>query len=96
MAVVAMGKRDISVDPDLPIPLHLHRSGQPAQPLTGCSVRKVMDQHAMMAVPDGLDLRIGDVVSFGASHPCLTFDKWRQVLLVDEELQVLETMPTLF
>jgi D-serine deaminase-like pyridoxal phosphate-dependent protein len=96
MAVVAMGKRDISVDPDLPIPLHLHRSGQPAQPLTGCSVRKVMDQHAMMVIPDDVDLRIGDIVSFGASHPCLTFDKWRQVLLVDDELQVLETMPTFF
>jgi D-serine deaminase-like pyridoxal phosphate-dependent protein len=96
LAVVAMGKRDISVDPDLPIPLHLHRSGQPAQPLTGCSVRKVMDQHAMMVIPDDVDLRIGDIVSFGASHPCLTFDKWRQVLLVDDELQVLETMPTFF
>ena len=96
LAVVAMGKRDISVDPDLPIPLHLHRCHQPAQPLTGCSVRKVMDQHAMMVIPDDVDLRIGDIVSFGASHPCLTFDKWRQVLLVDDELQVLETMPTFF
>jgi D-serine deaminase-like pyridoxal phosphate-dependent protein len=96
LAVVAMGKRDISVDPDLPIPLQLHRIGEPARPLTGCSVRKVMDQHAMMVIPEGLDLRIGDIVSFGASHPCLTFDKWRQVLLVDDDLQVLETMPTFF
>jgi D-serine deaminase-like pyridoxal phosphate-dependent protein len=96
MAVVAMGKRDISCDPDLPMPLQLHRSGEPARPLTGCSVRKVMDQHAMLTIPDNLDIRIGDIVSFGASHPCLTFDKWRQVLLVDDELQVLETMPTFF
>jgi D-serine deaminase-like pyridoxal phosphate-dependent protein len=96
MAVVAMGKRDISCDPDLPIPLQLHRPGEPARPLLDCSVRKVMDQHAMLAVPGNLDIRIGDVVSFGASHPCLTFDKWRQVLLVDDELQVLEAMPTFF
>ena len=96
LAVVAMGKRDISVDPDLPIPLQLHRPGQPARPLTGCSVRKVMDQHAMLVMPENADLRIGDIVSFGASHPCLTFDKWRQVLLVDDELQVLEVMPTSF
>jgi len=96
LAVVAMGKRDISVDPDLPIPLQLHRPGEPARPLTGCSVRKVMDQHAMMVLPGDLDLRIGDIVSFGASHPCLTFDKWRQVLLVDDDLRVLETMPTFF
>ena len=96
MAVVAMGKRDISCDPDLPIPLQLHRPGEPARPLTGCSVRRVMDQHAMVVIPEGTDIRIGDVVSFGASHPCLTFDKWRQVLLVDDGLRVLETMPTFF
>ena len=96
LAIVAMGKRDISVDPDLPIPLQLHRPGEPARPLTGCHVRKVMDQHAMMVMPERADLRIGDIVSFGASHPCLTFDKWRQVLLVDDDLQVLEVMPTWF
>ena len=96
LAVVAMGKRDISVDPDLPIPLRLHRPGEPARPLTGCSVRKVMDQHTMMVIPETADIRVGDIVSFGASHPCLTFDKWRQVLLVDDALRVLETMPTFF
>ena len=96
LAVVAMGKRDISVDPDLPIPLQLHRRDEPARSLTGCSIRKVMDQHAMMAIPEHAGLRVGDIVSFGASHPCLTFDKWRQVLLVDDKLQVLETMPTWF
>ena len=96
LAVVAMGKRDISVDPDLPIPLQLHRPGEPARPLTGCSVRKVMDQHTMMGIPEHTDLRIGDIVSFGASHPCLTFDKWRQVLRVDDDLRVLEVMPTFF
>ena len=96
LAVVAMGKRDISVDPDLPIPLQLHRPGEPARPLIGCSIRKVMDQHAMMVIPAHADLRVGDVVSFGASHPCLTFDKWRQVLLVDDDLRVLEVMPTFF
>lgn len=96
LAVVAMGKRDISVDPDLPIQLQLHRPGEPARPLAGCRVRKVMDQHAMMVIPDHTDIRVGDVVSFGASHPCLTFDKWRQVLLVDDTLQVLEVIPTFF
>ena len=96
LAVVAMGKRDISVDPDLPIPLQLHRPGEPAKPLQDCSVRKVMDQHAMMVIPERADIRIGDIVSFGASHPCLTFDKWRQVLRVDDDLRVLEVMPTFF
>ena len=96
LAVVAMGKRDISCDPDLPIPLQRHRPGEPAHPLRHCTVRKVMDQHTMLAIPADTDLRVGDIVSFGASHPCLTFDKWRQVLRVDDELRVLEAMPTFF
>lgn len=96
LAVIAMGKRDISCDPDLPIPLQRHRPGEPAYPLGHCTVRKVMDQHTMLAIPGDDELRIGDIVSFGASHPCLTFDKWRQVLRVDDELRVLEAMPTFF
>lgn len=96
LAVVALGKRDISVDPDLPIPLQLHRRGEPARPLHNCSVRKVMDQHSMLVIPEHANLHVGDVISFGASHPCLTFDKWRQVLRVDDNLQVLEIMPTFF
>ncbi|MBD8880203.1 amino acid deaminase [Rhodanobacter sp. 7MK24] len=96
LAVIAMGKRDISCDPDLPIPLQRHRPGEPARPLQDCATRKVMDQHTMLAIPAQSDLRIGDVVSFGASHPCLTFDKWRQILRVDDELRVLEAMPTFF
>lgn len=96
LAVIAMGKRDISCDPDLPIPLQRYRPGEPAHPLRQCTTRKVMDQHTMLAIPDVADLRVGDIVSFGASHPCLTFDKWRQVLRVDDELRVLEAMPTFF
>lgn len=96
LAIVAMGKRDISCDPDLPIPLHRHRPGEAASPLPGCTVHDTMDQHTIMEVPHDADLRIGDVLSFGASHPCLTFDKWRQVLLVDDQLRVREVMPTFF
>ncbi|MGH8191177.1 MAG: amino acid deaminase [Rhodanobacteraceae bacterium] len=96
LTVIAMGKRDISCDPDLPIPLQVHRPGEPTRALPDCAVRRIMDQHLMMAIPAASDLRVGDVVSFGASHPCLTFDKWRQVLRVDDALQVLEAMPTFF
>jgi len=41
-------------------------------------------------------LRVGDIISFGTSHPCLTFDKWRVGLLADEELMVVESMETCF
>lgn len=96
LAVVAMGKRDIATDPDLPMPLTIHRPGHAAVAADGLTVLKVMDQHCLLALAPGTALAIGDVIAFGASHPCLTFDKWRQLLLVDAQLTVRETMPTYF
>ncbi|MGO3003393.1 MAG: hypothetical protein ACTIIR_01265 [Halomonas sp.] len=39
---------------------------------------------------------MGDILAFGASHPCLTFDKWRQLLLIDADLNVKERLATCF
>jgi D-serine deaminase-like pyridoxal phosphate-dependent protein len=98
LAVVALGKRDIAFDAGLPIPLLCYREGALAAEvqLGECRVTAVMDQHAFMTVAPGCELRIGDTLSFGTSHPCLTFDKWRVGLLVDEQLRVVEQMPTTF
>lgn len=98
LAVVALGKRDIAFDAGLPIPLQCYREGALAAKvqLGECRVTAVMDQHAFMTVAPGCELRIGDTLSFGTSHPCLTFDKWRVGLLVDEQLRVVEQMPTTF
>ena len=64
--------------------------------MSACKVTAVMDQHAFMTVAPGVDLRVGDIISFGTSHPCLTFDKWRTGCLVDEQLNVIENMETCF
>lgn len=98
-AVVALGKRDVAYDAGLPMPLRRYRAGQlPAvgEGLSGCTVTAVMDQHAFMTVTPGCELRVGDIIAFGTSHPCLTFDKWRSACLVDEHLQVLANLATCF
>lgn len=96
LAIVAMGKRDISCDPDLPVPLQRYRSDQSAHSITDFEVRDIMDQHTLMKIPEDSHTKIGDVIAFGASHPCLTFDKWRQILRIDDNLNVQEIMPTCF
>ncbi|MFJ3371358.1 amino acid deaminase [Pseudomonas sp. NPDC086251] len=98
-AVIALGKRDVAYDAGLPVPLLRYKAG--VVPATGddvsaCKVTAVMDQHAFMTVAPGVELRVGDIISFGTSHPCLTFDKWRIGCLVDEHLNVIETMETCF
>ena len=92
-AVIALGKRDVAYDAGLPMPLKRYREGVlPAvgDDVSGCKVTAVMDQHAFMTVAEGSQLRVGDIISFGTSHPCLTFDKWRTGCVVDERFNVLE------
>jgi len=36
------------------------------------------------------------MIGFGISHPCLTFDKWRCLLLVDSRYQVVDVLQTFF
>ncbi|MGN8273487.1 amino acid deaminase [Pseudomonas sp. SMN5] len=98
-AVIALGKRDVAYDAGLPVPLRRYKAGADAVPgddVSGCKVTAVMDQHAFMTVAPGVELRVGDVIAFGTSHPCLTFDKWRVGCLVDEGLRVVESMETCF
>jgi len=107
LAIVAMGRRDVGGD-RLPLPLRRYREGGAAtEPLTvaGWEVARLMDQHAFVRLPEPLDgeddvrvgdVRVGDVVAFGISHPCLTFDRWQRVLRVDEALEVQEVMETRF
>ncbi|WP_298723711.1 amino acid deaminase [uncultured Ferrovibrio sp.] len=97
-AIISMGKRDISYD-DPPIALKwlrpgLHTSPQPAP--AGLVVEKLNDQHCHLRLPEDSPLQVGDLVGFGISHPCLTFDKWRVLHLVDEAYQVTGSIRTYF
>lgn len=96
LAIVGVGKRDASYDVEPPIPLWVHSPGQQlprqAQRLQTLSM---WDQHLSVDDPDG-SLRIGDLVGFGISHPCGTFDRWTALLTVDEEYRVTGAVTTLF
>ncbi|MDM9559798.1 amino acid deaminase [Bordetella petrii] len=97
-AIVGLGKRDAAFDAGLPVPAVQHRPGRPA-PLPAPAHWKLtamMDQHAFMDIDADDDIQVGDMVAFDISHPCLTFDKWRQVLLVDEQYRITDVAPTCF
>ncbi|MFJ3485308.1 amino acid deaminase [Pseudomonas sp. NPDC090202] len=98
-AVIALGKRDVAFDAGMPNPIKRYKAGVlPAlgDDVSACKVTAVMDQHAFMTVAPGCELKIGDIISFGTSHPCLTFDKWRTGCLVGDDLTVIETFDTCF
>ena len=99
LAVLTMGKRDVSHDLDLPIAQQWYRPGVHAGPQelgAGFRVSGLYDQHACLRMPAGSPLRVGDLVSFGVSHPCTTFDKWRLLYVVDDDYTVTEAIRTFF
>ena len=97
-AILTMGKRDAAFDSGLPTPALRFRPGDaaPGPVPAGWQVSKMMDQHAYLQISAGDDLRVGDMLAFDISHPCLTFDKWRTLPLVDADYQVVDVIETFF
>jgi D-serine dehydratase len=97
--VLTVGKRDVSFDVDLPVPLKWFRPANGAVPLTmppGHLVTGLNDQHAHMTVPADSPLQVGDMVGFGISHPCTTFDKWQLLYAIDDHYNVVDAFKTYF
>lgn len=97
-AIVALGKRDAAFDSGLPVPALYYRPGSLTPQLTPThwQVTKMMDQHAYLQIHPGDDLRVGDMIAFDICHPCLTFDKWRTVPIVNADYQVIDIVQTFF
>jgi D-serine dehydratase len=99
LAIATMGKRDVSHDIDLPLTRQWFRPGlhwRPQDLGPGFQVIGLYDQHTCLRVPADSPLRVGDLVSFGISHPCTTFDKWRLLYVVDDAYTVTEAIRTFF
>ena len=54
------------------------------------------DQHGYLETPEGFDVRPGDLVCLGVSHPCTTFDRWRSILVVDDDDRIVDVVRTYF
>jgi D-serine dehydratase len=97
LALLTFGRRDASYDHGYPVPLKLARAGSATvERLDGCAIRAMNDQHAYLATPPDVGIRVGDRVILGISHPCTAFDKWRIVLVVDDEENVVDAVLTFF
>jgi D-serine dehydratase len=95
LAIVGVGRRDVSFDSGLPRAIRVDRPGADKVDVEGVSTVRLWDQHAALAMPPGR-LRIGDLVGFGISHPCGTFDRWRALFTVDERSRITGAVTTLF
>ena len=98
-AFATMGRRDVSADAGYPVPQYWFRPGQHHAPHaleSTYSVVQLNDQHAYLEVPESSPLRVGDMIGFGISHPCTTFDKWRLMYLVNDDYEIIDAIETFF
>jgi D-serine dehydratase len=98
LALLGFGKRDVSHDLELPVPRFVKTAGpQPPRPLRAdASIFALNDQHAFMKVGAEANLKVGDLVGCGISHPCTAFDKWRLIPVVDDAYRVIDAVLTYF
>jgi len=96
LAILGIGRRDVSFDQGLPRPLAVRRDGGPVEYLQGAvEANGLDDQHLYCRVRSGT-LRVGDLVALGISHPCSMFDRWRLIPVVDDTDAVVEVVATFF
>jgi len=99
LAILTMGRRDVSYDIEMPRPLKWYREGVHAQPQPTAGewrIDKLNDQHAYLRVPAEADVEVGDLIGCGISHPCTTFDKWQLLMEVDDDYTVVDALRTFF
>ena len=97
--IATMGKRDVGFDVTLPILEQWYRPGTHATPQRTDGLGAVValnDQHAHIEVPKDASFQVGDLLSFGVSHPCTTFDRWQLIYEIDERHNVIGAIKTFF
>jgi D-serine deaminase-like pyridoxal phosphate-dependent protein len=94
LAFLNIGKRDVSYDLHLPLPLSVLRNGS-VRPVDRLSVTELNDQHTYLADPAG-EVRVGDQVCCGISHPCTMFEQWQALPVIDQEQRVIDLIRTFF
>ncbi|MER6334260.1 alanine racemase [Streptomyces sp. NPDC001034] len=94
-AFVNAGKRDVSYDLGLPVARVVRRDGA-ERPAAGIEVTALSDQHLWLRTGPDADVRVGDWIGFGLSHPCTVFEKWQLIPVAEADGTVVDYIRTYF
>jgi len=97
LAILAVGKRDISFDLAMPVPIARAARGalQVDAVPAGWSITGLNDQHAYLRwdEADGATApAVGERIGLGISHPCTTFDKWHWMPVVENDYRITDAV----
>jgi D-serine deaminase-like pyridoxal phosphate-dependent protein len=84
IALLTVGKRDISFDEGLPAVELLRHNGNITE-LAGAEITALNDQHGFCSLPTDSGVAVGDWIALSPSHPCTVFDKWQLIPVVDSD-----------
>jgi D-serine dehydratase len=93
LALLGAGRRDVGFDMGLPVPVRVIGS---AASTAGWAVTKLNDQHAYLRLDEDAALGPGDLVGLGISHPCTTLDKWRVLVVLNDDDLVIDMVHCFF
>jgi D-serine dehydratase len=93
LALLGAGRRDVGFDMGLPVPVRVIGS---AASTAGWAVTKLNDQHAYLRLDEAAALGPGDLVGLGISHPCTTLDKWRVLVVLNDDDRVIDMVHAFF
>jgi len=101
LAILAVGRRDLSFDIELPVPIARAARGAqvPSAIPASWKITGLNDQHAYLrwdAADEGSAPAVGERIGLGISHPCTTFDKWQWMPIVDDDYRVVDALVTHF
>ncbi|HMC16704.1 MAG TPA: amino acid deaminase, partial [Albitalea sp.] len=101
LAILTVGRRDVSFDIDLPTPIaRAARGVLTTGPVPrSWKITGLNDQHAYLrwdAADDAHAPTVGERIGLGISHPCTTFDKWHWMPIVENDYRITDAVVTHF
>ena len=104
LAILGVGKRDISFDLAMPVPIAraAHGSLEPQGVPAGWKITALNDQHAYLRwdasneADEAAAPVVGERIGLGVSHPCTTFDKWHWMPIVEADYRVSDAVTMQF
>lgn len=97
LAILSVGRRDISFDIEMPIPFARAPIGSlvPASVPPSWKITGLNDQHAYLrweSHHEDVAPPVGERIGLGISHPCTTFDKWHWMPVVEDDYRITDAI----
>jgi D-serine deaminase-like pyridoxal phosphate-dependent protein len=89
------GPRIVTAGFDMGLPVPLRVLGRDTS-TAGWAISELNDQHAYLRLDAEAELSPGDLVGLGISHPCTTLDKWRALVVLNDDDLVIDMVHAFF